>query len=107
MERRIQIDGDKLLNEVKKRGVTLREASVEIGMSSSYLGNCRSRGNMSGAAMLALKHTYNIDEPDIAVQKGTGNSAGDETAPAKVDTDELYRVIYSAVYEAVKAALEG
>lgn len=96
----VMIDGKKLQAELKKRGVSFASASKELGFGVTYLTNSASRGYMRTAAIKALFAEYNIN-PDAYVLK---ESEPAEEKVAAVDYNELYKVIYTAVYEAVKKA---
>ena len=103
MKRRtINIDGAKLTAELKKRGVTKAKASEEIGMSANYLAACTHKGIMSAVGSIALQKVYGIEPEDYAVED---EPEVVEEPPAEFDEDKLYRVIYTAVYNAMKIAL--
>lgn len=101
MKRRtISIDGAKLTAELKKRGVTKAKASEEIGMSVNYLAACTHSGIISAVGSIALQKVYGIEPEDYAL---TDEPEVVEEPPA--DDDKLYRIIYMAVYNAMKQAL--
>lgn len=107
------INGDALRNEFKIRKITLVEASLKLGYDASYLSHAVRDGLIRRSAMLLIQAMYNID-PDIYVVKEEPKV---EEAKAEVvevvqhsgltddDFQKLYKVIYSAVYEATKRAL--
>lgn len=98
----IKIDGTKLKNELKKRGVSMVEACAEIGYSSTYLSYCTRKGEISNKAVLLLEKTFGI-KPDVYVE-GIEKEA---EKPTEFDWNKLYEVIYTATYHATKKALEG
>lgn len=112
----VRVDGDALRNELQKRNLKASEASKEMGFSSQYINNMIAdakrcgRGNIvhiSKAAVNLLFEMFNIRPesilyveqkitPDVVEQKDSGTITMDE--------DTLYRIIYAAVYAAVKQA---
>ena len=106
---RVAINGESLRSEFKMRGMTLSDASVKIGYEASYLSKATRDGLMPKSTMLLIQAMYNID-PEIYLLKE------DEPIEAHIvevvqhgltdeDFQKLYKVIYSAVYEATKQAL--
>ena len=67
------IDGVKLKKELYKRGVSIYDASLEIGYSNNALKNTAKRGEISRRALVGLKHCYSIDyeaiKPDLSEEK--------------------------------------
>ena len=103
MERRMKIDGAKLTAELQKRGVTKGKASEEIGMNPNYLASATHAGGISRVAVIALQKVYNIDPESYELKDEPDDDKPDE----KLDDDKLYRIIYTAVYNAMKVALES
>lgn len=62
------IDGDALRAELKKRGLSLQQASREIGGSEKWLADCAQRGRMARPTMVLLEKFYNIT-PDSYIKK--------------------------------------
>lgn len=105
------INGEALRAEFKTRGVKLMDASVKIGYEESYLSKAIRQGLMPKSTMLLIQAMYNID-PEIYLIKEEPEKV--ETSVVEVvqhsgltddDFQKLYKVIYSAVYEATKRAL--
>lgn len=105
------INGEALRAEFKTRGVTLLDASVKIGYDESYLSKAIRQGLMPKSTMLLIQAMYNID-PEIYLIKEEPEKV--ETSVVEVvqhtglteeDFQKLYKVIYTAVYEATKRAL--
>lgn len=67
------IDGVKLENELKKRGTSIYDASVQIGYSRNALKWSAKRGEISRRALTGLKYCFNIDyeaiKPDLREEK--------------------------------------
>ena len=106
------IDGEKLREELKTRGVTLMDASIKIGYDGSYLSKATRAGMMPKSSMLLIQAMYNIDPDSYRIKD---EPIDVETSVVEVvhhtgltdeDIEKLYKVIYSAVYKATKRALE-
>ena len=108
----IKIDKDKLRNEIQRRGISLVEASVAIGAKRNYLSSALYTGTMNMIVVNALKLQYNINPEDIIYKEEPEEPEKLEEVTSKpqqdvpvISTNELYQIIYSAVYQAVKTAL--
>ena len=109
----IQIDGEALRREFRVRNVWLKDASANLGYDPSYLSKASKVGRISKSAMLLIQAMYNIN-PDIYVVKEEPKSEEVKAEVVEVvqhsgltddDLQKLYKVIYTAVYEATKRAL--
>lgn len=101
----MKIDGEKLTEELKKRGVSKSTASKEIGMGENYLSNVTHRNKITQIGAIALQKVYNID-PEAYELKDAKTEPKPEPEKS-FDEDALYRIIYTAVYNAMKTALES
>ena len=99
----IPINGDKLRAEIYKRNYSLSSAGAEIGFSENFfVKNCK-LNRLSQSHIIVIEKVLGIPfeaykatpEPELPNVK---------TVPAPLDYERLYKVIYSAVYEAVKKA---
>ena len=63
----IKIDGKKLKNALKKRGLTAKEVSESIGKSSNYITGCVCTGAISDAAMQLIEIKYHIPREEIKI----------------------------------------
>ena len=98
----IQIDSEKIRKELKRRGLNMRQASLEMGRSAGYLKTTLSKGIISVSSMMLIEHMYGIKQADVEIKK-----AEEVKEPEKqpdIDYDKIYEVIYTAVYHAVKQA---
>lgn len=104
----IQIDGEALRREFRVRNVWLKDASIKLGYDPSYLSKASKVGRISKSTTLLIQAMYNIN-PDIYVVKEEPKAEVVEVVQHAGLTDDdfqkLYKVIYSAVYEATKRAL--
>lgn len=114
-ENRYPIDKEKFRKEITRRGLSLTEASLEIGRASSYLSNIICEGNINKATITVLEKLYNLHYEAYKQTESVPESAQTETSeePPKgqmtfqlpsMTKDEFWKVIYTAVYEAVKKA---
>lgn len=90
------IDGDALRAELKKRGLSLQQASREIGGSEKWLADCAQRGRMARPTMVLLEKFYNIT-PDSYIKKDPGETR---------IPDGLEEAIQKAVHEAITKYFE-
>jgi lambda repressor-like predicted transcriptional regulator len=90
------IDGNALRAELKKRGLSLQQASREIGGSEKWLADCAQRGRMARSTMVLLEKVYNIT-PDSYIEK----KPGETRIP-----DGLEDAIQKAVHEAITKYFE-
>ena len=109
----LSINAEALKKELKKRGLTASEASRKIGYKCpTALSKAMSSASMTPMAVTALQREYNIDpnlyvikeeEPEVKEEKAVSPTI--EIEKFADIRDDLYRVIYGAVYAAVKKAL--
>lgn len=101
-----QIDGKKLEKILSERGIGRKEASVEIGFSEYFIGNCILRNTMNTSAIKGLELRYNIKPDDFVIHEEKEEVIEPEKPERAVllDYEKLYQTIYCAVYEAVKKA---
>ncbi len=100
----IKIDRDKLEKAVRKRGMTMADASREIGRNENYLANLKHYGTISKASMVTMEKVLNIKQEEVEF---CDEQEQPEELPAlapALDLDKLYEIIYTAVYHAVKQA---
>lgn len=112
----VLVDYNKLSEELKKRDVSKTAASKQMGYSDNYLTNifwdAKRRGCLDGQAVLPqtcvnlLFEMFNIRLESIE-WKDLEPVTPTDAVPSALSFDEntLYRVIYAAVYAAMKQAL--
>lgn len=107
--KQINVDGKKLADAFKKRGMPYSQAARECGYESNYFAKAAYRGKMSKSAAVMLQALYRMErteyEPEsnpVTIGPGSEVQTADNTRT--VDFDSLYNVIYEAVYQAVKKA---
>lgn len=106
---------DKLIAELSKRGVTLSEASTALGHTASYISGNKNRSVPFKKAYMDIFETlYGVKEEDVVDHIATIKIEPIATVAKVVQADvnlvglshevgnALYKIIYSAVYDAVK-----
>ena len=109
----LAIKPDVLKNELKKRGLTASEASRKIGYKCpTALSKAMSNSSLTPMACAALQREYNIDPNLYVIKEEEPEVKEEKTVPPTIEIEkfadirnDLYRVIYGAVYAAVKKAL--
>ena len=98
----VEVDGQKLQDELKKRGMNLTEASLDMGRSPCYLANVKRDGRTTETTLKLLEANYNIKREDIelAWEPPTKTEAPAEEPKVEVDMAALQKCITEAVKEA-------
>ncbi len=103
----IKIDPDKLITEFEKRNLIKGDVSEAMGHNRNYMSDTIRRKTISKHAVVFLHKNYNIDLKDYEViQEGKReeNPKREERALKDMTDKQMYRLMYSAVYHAVKKA---
>lgn len=109
----VAINADALRTELKKRSINMGTVSIAIGYNKTHISRALRNCSMSRAATLLLQTMYNIN-PDSYVVKEEHKPEEVKAEVVEVvhhsgltddDFQKLYKVIYTAVYEATKRAL--
>lgn len=105
MAERINIDPDKLRTELAMRNLKLRTACAAMGYSKQALNDVLKRGHIGKPMATMLDKLFNIKIDDYKLRPETRTEEKQETEkqPA-INYSELYKTIYSAVFNAVKQA---
>jgi len=88
------INGEKLRAEITKRGMSLQQASFEIGHGANYLSCACVSNRLEEHAMISLGAKFNIKASDILETPET-------------ETNNLEDIIYRAVSRALVEAKWG
>lgn len=116
----VVVDGKKLEEAFKKRGLDSKEVALELGFSRQYFKNAiYGNRNINGQAAAMLKKLYNMDrseyekvdepdEPEIEEAIDIPEEAEfkinhDRELKIGFDYDKLYEVIFKAVSDALNA----
>ena len=104
-----KIDGEKLYEQFKERGITPTKICKDIGVNSGYFANAKHRGSIANMMIVLLESRYGIpreryvlkSEPETAVVE----VVTDKDFFAEENQRKLYKIVYSAVYNAMRRAL--
>lgn len=99
----VPVDKTKFLRELHKRNLSMVDMSVEMGRAHNYITESLRHGRFTGVTVSALKSMYNIT-PDMYTTDTAQEAPVKPEAPAALDYDKLYNVIFHAVYNATKKA---
>ena len=114
----VEIDGTKLKDIFKARGLNLGDVSRDCGYEGSYFSHVCRYNKITKPASVLLQDRYKIYLGDYEIVKPEPEIVSAELLPVEFtrsteveftiseDTaKKLHKIIYSAVYEAVKLAL--
>lgn len=94
-----RIDGEKLKKEIKKRGMTANEVSLELGYSDGYISKMVSTGKMHNAAATLLESLFRIPRTAYEFKEEEPRQVKEEAKDGIYA--EVYRATYNAVYNAI------
>lgn len=117
----VPCDADKLNDSFKRRGLTAQQVAQELGYEKQYFAKVKSRHKITCSVAKMLEIEYRITEDEykpLQIEKeelkeeltAVKNSlARTEEVSAIVEAfnvvnNDLYALVYTAVYEAVKKA---
>ena len=101
--KRIEISPVMLENAVRKRKMTLQQASQKMGYGSTQLNVIMSRGYLTRPNLVALENILGIKLEEI--QTPTVEVVNVPATTDGIDHMKLYNTIYYAVKNAMKDAL--
>lgn len=110
---RFEIDGEKLREEFKKRGLSFSQVERECGFGQSTVSHYCSKNYVTKVVkeMFAMKYHIPFDAYKKVEEVPQVENPIIENVQRPFFTEEdwerLYKVIYSATYEAMKQALSG
>lgn len=106
-ENMIKIDGEKLYGALKERGLTASQLCKELRINNGYFANAKHRGTMPNMMVVLLESRYGIPRDNYIIKE--------EPAVVEIVTDndffseenqtKLYKLVYAAMYNAMKRAL--
>lgn len=113
-QRGVDINGEKLREIFKQRGLLVADVAKESGYLGSSFSRALSNNRLLAQTIAFLKSRYSIDYDEYKPVEEIKEEIKEETEPVvKTLTgketfeevkDDLYKLIYAAVYEAVKKA---
>ena len=80
----LTIDGEKLLKEIEKRGLTKSEVATAVGKSHSYINTCVTDKSIAPPVMKLLDLLYNIKYEDIKPDSIGGGGVRTEQLPGQL-----------------------
>lgn len=101
--RAIEIDGSKLKKLLEQRNIDSATVSVKLGCSRTYISDCVRRNKISDQSVKMLSMLYGIGLEDI---KKDDPVKPEEEKLDLFGNDEMYKTIYTAVYNAIKDAMK-
>lgn len=109
MKQFIKFDSEELYKIFRERGLQSSKLAKEMGVNQSYFSNAKKRGTINEMAVLLLESKYNIPRSRYVIAEGQkkeeDNNVEQKTNITEEMKKELYEILYSAVYEGVKKAL--
>ena len=101
----VEVDMDKLYQIFKERELKITSVAKDIGVNTGYFSNAKTRGVMSELVVTALEAHYNIPRSKYVTVREKEKSKVEDRLFTEKDKVALYELIYSAVYKAMKKAL--
>lgn len=65
----VRINGDLLRERITEKGISMAEASVQLGYSNSYIRNAVKSGTIRGGVLDMINHLYGIETDDLVFKK--------------------------------------
>ena len=112
-QRGVDIDGEKLREIFKQRGLVVADVGKELGYSQGSFSGALHKNRLLVQSVVFLESKYSIKYDDYKLVEPVEVVEKPEAAVVKIPTskeifeqvkDDLYKLIYAAVYEAVKKA---
>lgn len=101
MKSTVRINGQALKRELDRKGYSYAEASGLIGRTSTFMTNVISKQVTSAPSVKLIEAYLGIPKERYVLN---GEPVQEEPVP-QLSEETLYKVIYAAVYEAMKKAL--
>lgn len=106
----VRIDVEKLYKEVKERGFTMSKLCKDLGVNSGYFSNAKSRGTISNLAVVALESRFGIPRDSYVIKEESSNEVVEVVKTSddffsEENQRKLYKLVYTAMYNAMKRAL--
>ncbi len=109
----IKCDYNKLQAEFKRRGITNAEAAELLGYANTMFYPSKMANGISRPVQIALKSVLGISQEDYAPDEETKTEKVDDMpVTQEIDAktvfksieEDLYKIMYKAVYDAIKQA---
>ena len=102
----MNIDGQILSNELKKRGLTPLQVDADTGRASGYTRKSIQRGSIAVNQAKMMKALYNLDPEVYAVSEATG-SEEEQISMETPALQEFQDAIYQGYLAIIKAISES
>ena len=109
-----EIDGERLMNELRKRNVAAVDVSMDMGHDRTFISSAISNGKMHNSDIALLKYMLGINKEDI-IPVEVKNSTISTIAPGDCAykysyelavPNDFWEKLDSTIYNAVRRALE-
>lgn len=106
----IKIDGDKLYEQFKERGITPAKICKDIGVNGGYFSNAKHRGSLANMMIVLLESRYGIPRECYVIKEEVEPTVVEVVTAnndffSEENQQKLYKLVYSAMYSAMKRAL--
>lgn len=100
----IKINGQALAKILKERGLAVTKVSEEVGYHYSSLGRCINDNQMAKNMAMSIELRYGIPREKFVIPEEPEQVESELVPADPIDYEKLGKVIYMAVYEAVRKA---
>lgn len=97
-----KVDKTKFDDARKRRNLKITQMSMDMGYGKSNLGMMVSQGHFNPSTVVMLEALFGIKKEEYEVTEESPKT--EEVKPSGLDMNELYKTIYTAVFNAVKQA---
>lgn len=109
-----EIDGERLMNELRKRNVLATQASLDMGHDKSFISSSINNGKMHNSDIALLQYMFGIKKEEIIpveVKNSTISTIAPENGAYSYSyelavPDDFWEKLDSTIYNAVRRALE-
>lgn len=99
------VDFDRLNYELRTRGLNMRQASIKMGRSDTYLGNMKPKGHLPTSTLVMMDTLWNVKYDDVKPIKAKEPEA--KISPSEIrgefvtmSNEDLRHIITEAVKDA-------
>ena len=107
-----EIDGERLMNELRKRNVAAVDVSMDMGHDRTFISSAISNGKMHNSDVALLKYMLGISKEDILPVEEVKDPELEHDIPFVKNVYELkvpdnfWEKLDETIYNAVRRALE-
>ena len=100
----VKVDKTRFDDSLKRRGLMKTHVSIEMGYGKSNLGMMVRDGRFNPQVVVMLDKLYGIKPEEYEVKEEEPKPEKKEKKSSSLDMNELYKTIYTAVFNAMKQA---